>query len=118
VYQADTGILGELGYAVAKLLRRRHCALCDLTHQGIRPKRDFQVMCARLPVPVDLVHLNERSAEVRAASESRTPCVLAGVAGELVLLLGPRDLEACGGSVEEFETRLRAAAVDQDLVFG
>ena len=65
-------------------------------------------MVARLGVPVDLVHLNERDQRVAAAS-AETPCVLAEVDGDYRLLLGPADLDALGGDVQEFEAAVRAA---------
>ena len=86
-------------YAVGKLTGRAHCSLCDLTHRGVSPRTEWKELAGRLPVPITLVHLNERTEEVRAASEGRTPCVLAEVEGRLVVVLGPADLSACHGDV-------------------
>lgn len=37
VYDADHTLAGEVAYVVGKLLGRRHCALCDVTHPLARP---------------------------------------------------------------------------------
>ena len=89
VYNADGGIAGELRYIAAKLTGRAHCALCDLTHRGLSRRADWNETCARLATPFELVHLNERTAALRRASEGSVPCVLAQVGDELVHLLGP-----------------------------
>ena len=66
-------------------------------------------------MPLDLVHLDERTDDVVAASEGRTPCVLAHTPGGLVLLLGPADLESCAGGVDCFADLLRRAIDDHAL---
>ena len=95
VYHADGGVRGELRYVFGKVLGTAHCALCDITHGHLRRKREWDAFVAGLPVPFDAVHLNERSAEVRAATEGLSPCVVAhtGDGVEVVLAaddLGPR----------------------------
>jgi hypothetical protein len=110
VYHADGGLRGELAYVVGKIRGTTHCALCDITHRGVRHKREWVEMLAALDVPVELVHLNERSDQVEAASAGQTPCVLAHVDDRIVTLLGPEDLERIGGDVDAFVVTLRAAA--------
>lgn len=104
VYHADGSWRGELVYALGKLGGRAHCALCDITHGVVRRRRAFDAAVATLPVEFVLVHLDERDADVAAASDGRTPCVLARTGTGLVLLLDPDDLERCGGD----PARLRA----------
>src|SRR5918997_1904740 len=77
VYHADGGLRGELAYLIGKVRGTAECALCDVTHHALGRKREWRAMVGELGVPFDLVHLNERTPEVRAASEGRTPCVLA-----------------------------------------
>jgi len=109
VFHADGGLVGELRYVVGKWIGRTHCSLCDVTHRGISPRPEWLELVGRLSVPVVLVHLNERTKEVREACEGQTPCVLAEMDGSLVLVLGPADLEACHGDVGVFEGRLAEA---------
>lgn len=108
VYHADGGLRGEAAYVIGHLLGRAHCALCDITHSPVRRKPAWDAMAARLGVPIDLVHLNERDQRVAAASRE-TPCVLAEVDGEYRVLLGPADLDALGGDVQAFEAAALAA---------
>ena len=85
VYDARGSLRGELAYAWGKLTGRAHCALCDITHRGVRRRPELDRWIRTLPVPLELVHLDERTDDVVAASEGRTPCVLARTpAGRLV----------------------------------
>lgn len=107
VYDADGTLAGEVRYWIgAHLTGTAHCALCEITHGLLREKARWREAVARLPVPFEAVHLDERSPEVEEASEGMTPCVLAVRAdGSVESLLGPGDLEAMGGD----PTRLAAA---------
>lgn len=108
VYHADGGLLGELRYVVGKARGTAHCALCDITHGSVRRKGEWDVASAKFPVPIRLVHLNERSPEEATACTLGTPTVLARWAdGGLTPVLGPEDLEL-GGSVPSFFDRLES----------
>jgi hypothetical protein len=109
VYDADGGLVGEARYVIGHLLGRLECALCDITHGPLRRKRDFDALAARLGVPFELVHRNERRPEVAAATGAALPCVVAEVDGEVVTVLDRDDLRQCGGDVAAFEQRLRSA---------
>jgi hypothetical protein len=115
VYRANGGLLGELKYVAARATGRGHCSLCDITHRGLRPKTEWEEFRRSLPTPLELVHLNDRTEPVRAASAVGSPCVLGQLGQDLVVLLGPEDLEACAGDVATFANRLRQAAVDHGL---
>lgn len=109
VYNADGSWRGELAYAVGKLTGRAHCGLCDITHRGVRRRREFDECVAALPVPFDLVHRDERSVDVAAASDDRTPCVLARSGPGLVVLLDPADLDRCAGDPSRLRDELDRA---------
>jgi hypothetical protein len=115
VYNADGGVVGELRYVLGKVFGRAHCALCDITHRGVKQRAEWSQACERIAVPFVLVHLNERPDDVRRASGGEVPGVLARVGDDLVPLLGPADLDACTGDVGEFERRLRSAAAARGL---
>jgi hypothetical protein len=110
VYHADGGLRGELAYAVGRIRGTSHCALCDITHRFVWPKREWADLVAELGVPFDLVHLNERRDQIHTASAGHTPCVLAHTDRGLVLLLDPDDLERLSGDVATFGAALRRAA--------
>jgi hypothetical protein len=115
VYHADGGFRGEVAYAIGRIRGTVHCALCDVTHRGLRPKREWTRLAAGVGVPFDLVHLNERSAPVRAASAGHTPCVLADTDRGLIRLLDPGDLDRLAGDVTAFAAALQKAAHDAGL---
>ena len=97
VYDADGSLRGELRYVVGRALGRRHCPLCDITHGRVREKEAWRSCREGLPVPFDAVHLDERSADVRAASQGAGSCVLAQTDDGLSILLDTAALESCEG---------------------
>jgi hypothetical protein len=111
VYDADGGLAGELRYVVGHLLGTAECALCDITHSPVRRKRSWDAMVAALSVPFDLRHRNElTAAEQHGLAHMRLPVVAAEVTdGRYVELLDVDALRSCGGDVEAFFVRLRAA---------
>ena len=117
VYNARGSLRGELEYGWGKLTGRAHCALCDITHRTVRRRPELDRWVESMPVPVDLVHLDERTDDVVAASDGRTPCVLAYTSHGLVVLLGPSALESCAGDVDCFAEALGRAVDDQGLAW-
>jgi hypothetical protein len=118
VYDADGGVVGELRYVVGHLLGRAECSLCDITHGRVRRKAEFDAMCDRLGVPFEVVHRNERRADVAAASRDALPCVLALTASGLDVILDAPALRICAGDVERFEIALRDAVSTRGLTLG
>lgn len=116
VYDADGGLLGEAKYVVGHLLGRAQCALCDITHDHAWRKRTFDTFRVRLGVPFDLVHRNERSPEVEAATRDSLPSVVALTDRGTVPLLDRHALEACGGDVDRFESAVHAAVREHALL--
>jgi hypothetical protein len=85
------------------VIGRAHCSLCDITHSPIRRKASWDRFVAELPVPFATVHLNERSAALRAATEGRTPIVVAERHdGTYLVVVDAAMLEGSHGSVEAF----------------
>lgn len=110
VYQADGSLIGELRYVVGTVFGQAHCSLCDITHGRVRQKAAWRDERDRLPVPFRAVHLDERTPEEVEASDGHTPCVLAHSTEGISVLLGPQDLDACGG-----EPAALAAAITRAL---
>ena len=115
VYDADGSLAGELAYVVGKALGRRHCALCDITHGTFRRRPEFDECAAGLGVPFELVHLDERADDVRAASDGHVPCVLARTGGDLVRLVDRSGLERCGKDPARLAAAVRTAAGERGL---
>jgi hypothetical protein len=110
VYHADGGLLGELRYVFGKARGTAHCALCDITHGAVRRKSEWDAACRQFPIPIRLVHLNERSPDEAAACTLGTPTLLAHYDDDTwQAVLGPRELEL-NGSVPAF-----FAAIDRAL---
>jgi len=108
IYEANGSLRGELSYVLGKLFGTRHCALCDITHGAVSKKRTFAELEKELPIPITLVHLDERSEQVKAASEGHTPCVLLEDEDGLRIFITASELEVCRGDVKCFERLVRA----------
>jgi hypothetical protein len=116
VYDADGSVRGELTYLVGHLIGTRSCALCDISHGRLRRRPSFDEAIAGLGVPFDLVHRDERPADLVDLAVP-LPYVVARVDGGTVLLLGRDDLVACAGDPELFVTRIRSSIADAGLRF-
>jgi hypothetical protein len=75
-------------------------------------------MCDSFAVPVECVHLNQRTPSQREVSDGRTRCVLAEVDGDLVLVLSAEEINLCDGDVLLFEQALRASLDRLGIVIG
>jgi len=115
VYQADGGLIGELTYVAGKIRGTAHCALCDLTHGMVAMKREWKLLSGGLSVPFPLVHLNERSADLEAATRGRTPCVAAETEDGYTIVVNADALEACAGSIESFRETLDGGLAEAGL---
>ncbi len=100
VYDADGSLRGEVAYALRKVSGTAHCALCDITHAGLRRRPGFDEMRERLGVPLTLLHRDERPPDVLAVTGDRTPVVVVRTDGGLEPLLDAADLARCGPSPE------------------
>jgi len=70
IYNADSGIVGELTYLFNKVLRNTHCHLCDLTH-GWNPngRRSWKEACGTSSLNISFIHRNEATDAQLAAAE-------------------------------------------------
>jgi len=109
VYHADGSLLGELRYVAGTIFGGAHCSLCEITHGRVREKASWRAERARLPVPFTAVHLDERSPDEAAASDGRTPCVLAHSADGIDVLVGRSALDACQGDPAALISTIEAA---------
>ncbi|MBL1102033.1 hypothetical protein [Streptomyces coffeae] len=107
VFNGDGGVRGELAYALGKLRGTAECALCDITHRGIRTNAEWKDVVCELAVPFDLVHRNERSAEVARLTGDETPAVVAATDEGYRLVMGPADFAGVDGAAVEFVRVLR-----------
>ena len=107
VYHADGSLVGELRYLWGKFRGTAHCALCDITHATVREKAAFKACRSRLPIPLRVLHLDERSEDLIEATEGRTPCVVGKAPDGWQMVLDAQTLDACKSSVECFERQLR-----------
>lgn len=109
IYDADGSVRGEVAYALKKLAGLAHCALCDITHRGLRRRPAFEAARPRLGVPFTLLHRDERSPEMVALSGDRTPMVLGRIDAGLIVLLSAEDLERCGADPDALFTAIEGA---------
>ena len=109
VYDANGTIRGELAYWFGARLGRAHCSLCGITHGLVRERQEWKACRAGLPVPFQTYHRDDQPAEVRAALGNAAPAVVAETTDGFTLLLGPADLDSCGGSIERLTSAIESA---------
>lgn len=114
VYHAEGTLLGELRYLAGTVFGGVHCSLCEITHGRLREKRAWRAQRDRLAFPFTAVHLDERSPEEAAASDGRTPCVLAHTAAGIELLLDSGQLTACDGDPGALVAAIDSALAARD----
>jgi len=100
VYDAAGTLRGELSYWIGARLGRAHCSLCDITHGLVRERADWVSCRGGLPVPFQTFHRDDQPEDVRASAGGVVPIVAARTADGVVVLVGPDELDACGGSGE------------------
>jgi hypothetical protein len=115
VYDAEGTLRGELSYWVGARLGRAHCSLCDLTHGTFRERSDWKDCRDELPVPFETYHRDDQPTAVRDVAEGSLPVVVAETTVGMILLLGPEELQACGGSLSAFRSALDAAVLRSGL---
>jgi hypothetical protein len=116
VYNAEGSLLGELRYLVGRARGTTHCELCDVTHGWLRRKREFSVLQASYPVPMEFLHLDEQPDAVSAVTRGRTPCLLAETSSGYRTVLEAEDIARCQGDVQAFEKALTEAVRARELV--
>jgi hypothetical protein len=112
VYNADSGLGALLLDIVKKAAGREDCSLCALTYSPVGKRRSWRACQARLGLPVEELHRDQLPADWDLA-RAQLPCIL-GRAGATrpFVLVSRADIDACGGSVDELEQRLRRAIDD------
>lgn len=117
MYDADGSYIGELLYMIRKFLGLAHCAACDITHGPRKEKPEFTRLKAHgWNVPFHNIHRDEMDHSLRHTIKGNLPAVAARtLEGRHVLLLGPKQLDNCCGSVATFENSVNDALADASL---
>jgi hypothetical protein len=106
VFSADSGSFNAFLDSARKLLRIKGCTLCSITHGLAGEKSEWRDCKEEIGLPVDYVHRDEISGELRSVVGDQLPCIVAQTGNDLVLLLTPDVLERCQGSVADLKGRL------------
>ena len=115
VFSADSGTLNAMLDSAKKLLRIKGCTLCAITHGLAGEKSEWRDCKEELGVPIDYVHRDEVSENLRSVVGDKLPCVVAQTGEDLVFLLGPDVLERCQGSVADLKGRLQTLSAMRRL---
>jgi hypothetical protein len=116
VYNADSDWWSLLVDVARKLAGRDECPLCTLTHGATGERASWRACKEALGVPVEPVHRDELTAELRALA-APLPYVAARAGGSVTMLLDRDDVVALGGRTEALEARLRERAEELGLTF-
>lgn len=114
VYDADGGLRGELAYLAGRIAGR-HCSLCDITHSPVRRRQAWDAYVAGLPVPFEVLHRNERTDDVRAATTGKEPCVVAQTDDGSIVLVVSAERLADAADVAGLARELDRSLAEQGL---
>jgi len=106
VFSADSGSFNAFLDSARKLLRIKGCTLCSITHGLAGEKSEWRDCKEEIGLPVDYIHRDEISGELKSVVGDQLPCIVAQASNDLVLLLTPDVLERCQGSVADLKGRL------------
>jgi len=99
-----------------KLAGRDECPLCTLTHGATGERGSWRACKESLGVPVEPVHRDELTPELRELSAS-LPFVAAQSEGKIEVLLDKDGVIALGGKSDTLERALRERAAARGLEF-
>jgi len=112
VYNANSGLVGELKYVLGKCLGTTRCDFCDITHSFFSQKKEWRAMKEKFQVPIYQLHINEQNEKLKNFTDGKTPCVVLEKDKKLFLLMDKDALSECGGNVWRFERRLAKTIKD------
>jgi hypothetical protein len=116
VYDADGSFAGEIRYWVGARLGRTHCSLCEITHGLFREKSEWRDCLDSLNVEFSTFHRDDAPDDVLAACKHELPVVVARIGDDLLVVLGPEQLEALGGDVARFEAQLKQSCAAKGII--
>ena len=94
IYDADSGVLPEITYAIRKILGIGQCALCELTHGwNPRGRRSWKAACKKYDIDVTLTHRNNASAEQIAIAQG-LPAIIVDQGDSWVCVVSTSELES------------------------
>jgi len=102
IYNADGSILGELNFAIRKVIGKSDCGLCDLTH-GWNPfgKLSWRNDCLASSIEIELVHRDELTSDQTEAAGD-LPAVIALFDGTWRKLMSAEDISCFKGNGSGF----------------
>lgn len=106
VFDADAGAMNALIDSTRKLFSINGCSLCSITHGILGEKSEWKSCRDALLVPIDYIHRNELTGTLAKFSDLPLPSVLAETKDGIEVLMNPRVLSRCEGSVDDFRGRL------------
>lgn len=107
VYNANSGIIGELKYVTGKILKITSCELCDITHGfSVKEKKEWAYEIVKCPYTIETVYLNEMDEKIKKIATGNTPVVIVfkGEKGEI--LFTKEELRTINKDPKEFFKRL------------
>ena len=89
------------------------CALCNIAYTGLLKKQQWKEFVSELRqdgFEVEALYINQLSPELKQVAVGSYPIVIGEAGnGELVVLLGKREISECQGSVEKLKEQLMLA---------
>ncbi len=107
IYNAKSGLLGEISYLCKRATAQSRCELCEISH-GANPlgKKEWKHLSDRFPLPVHTYHIDEADDRACRAAEGNFPIVLLKSGNDYKVLMDAMDLKSCRKSPSVFFLKL------------
>lgn len=112
IFDADSGKVSAFFDSLRKALALPSCSLCALTHGLAGEKPEWVDAKRRLAIEVQYLHRDELSGDIRLVATGRLPCILGASGADVVMLVEPKDILACDGSIRALEEKILGRAAE------
>ena len=103
IYDVDGTVLGEITYLFEKLVFRKTCSLCDITHGGTFQGKDIWKQNI---FQIEWLHRDEQTESMQSYTRGSLPIVIRPVDGGYETVLSSDELATCQGDYDVFSKML------------
>ena len=102
IYNAEKSLIGEFKYLLKKYFYGIKCSMCQITHNSLTIKKEWNYKLSKLNHNVKTVHLDEQPNDLSQISNGKTPCVIGKSQDGFKFIFTNQDLERFNGDIDLF----------------
>ena len=102
IYNAEGSLIGEFKYLLKKYFYGFKCSMCQISHNSLTKKKDWDYKLSKLNRNVKTVHLDEQPNDLSQISNGKAPCVIGKDHDGFKFIVTNQDLEKFNGDIDLF----------------